>query len=166
MTQIVCARCIWIRGQQQSLSTLISCTCSYFRMFCCASLPGLTRPSGFCKRPSQRAATVRRIPPAAPLPQLPRTRCTTSLRSSSPFSASALLTRQSLLRCAPCCLGPCRADPTSMANLITCMHHLRKSVEANRYTAQLKAMAPTHPWVAKHTELENSFARCASQFSK
>jgi len=57
-------------------------------------------------------------------------------------------------------------DPTSMANLITCMHHLRKSVEANRYTAQLKAMAPTHPWVAKHTELENSFARCASQFSK
>lgn len=57
-------------------------------------------------------------------------------------------------------------DPNSMANLIVCMQHLRKTTEANRYTAQLKALAPSHPWVTKHVELESSFARCAAQYSK
>jgi len=57
-------------------------------------------------------------------------------------------------------------DPNSMANLIVCMQHLRKTTEANRYTAQLKALSPSHPWVAKHVELESSFARCAAQYSK
>uniref|UniRef100_A0A7S0J5A0 Coatomer subunit epsilon n=1 Tax=Calcidiscus leptoporus TaxID=127549 RepID=A0A7S0J5A0_9EUKA len=57
-------------------------------------------------------------------------------------------------------------DPNSMANLIVCMQQLRKTTEASRYTAQLKALAPSHPWVVKHVELESSFDRCANQRSK
>ena len=57
-------------------------------------------------------------------------------------------------------------DPNAIANLVVCLQHQRKVTEANRYTAQLKALAPEHPWVTKHLDLEASFARCVAQHAK
>lgn len=58
-------------------------------------------------------------------------------------------------------------DVTTLTNLVVCLQHLHKPPEVvARYTNQLKALAPTHFWVQKHTELESSFTRCAAQFSK
>ena len=47
------------------------------------------------------------------------------------------------------------------------MQHLRKPPDVvARYTNQLKSLAPAHPWVAKHLELEAAFDRSSAQFSK
>jgi coatomer protein complex subunit epsilon len=57
-------------------------------------------------------------------------------------------------------------DVTTLANMIVCMHHLRKPPDVvSRYMNQLKAIAPTHPFVAKYVELEASFDRCAAQLA-
>jgi len=58
-------------------------------------------------------------------------------------------------------------DATTLANLVVCSQHLHKPDEmVARYTTQLKGLAPSHPWVAKHADLESSFDRCAAQFSR
>ena len=47
-----------------------------------------------------------------------------------------------------------------------CMNHLGKpSDQVARYTNQLRAISPSHPWVVRFNDLDASFERCATQFS-
>jgi hypothetical protein len=46
------------------------------------------------------------------------------------------------------------------------MQHLRKPPEViARYVSQLRSVAPSHPWIAKYGDLEQSFDRCAAQMA-
>ena len=46
------------------------------------------------------------------------------------------------------------------------MNFLRKPSDVTtRYVNQLRAVAPSHPYIAKFTELEASFDRCAAAMS-
>jgi len=64
-------------------------------------------------------------------------------------------------------LAKSSADPNTLANLVVCMQHMRKPPDVvSRYTNQLKALAPAHPWVAKQLEMEAMFDRSSAQFSK
>jgi len=57
-------------------------------------------------------------------------------------------------------------DSDTLANMIVCMQHLDKPPEQMaRYTNQLRAVAPSHPWVVRYDELDASFDRCAAQFN-
>jgi len=59
------------------------------------------------------------------------------------------------------------SDPNTLANLVVCYQHLRKPADViARYTNQLLALAPDHPWAAKYAELQAGFDRCEAQFSK
>lgn len=63
-------------------------------------------------------------------------------------------------------LGKAATDVDTLANMVVAMHHLRKPAEiTNRYINQLRAVAPTHPWIANYGALEASFDRCAAQVS-
>jgi len=58
-------------------------------------------------------------------------------------------------------------DANTMANMAVCLQHLEKPPEVvARYVNQLKNEAPKHPWAMRHTELQDSFDRCAAQFAK
>jgi len=58
------------------------------------------------------------------------------------------------------------SDPETLANLIVCCQHQNKPVEViNRYVSQLKARAPTHPWVTSLASKEASFDLHAARFS-
>ena len=47
--------------------------------------------------------------------------------------------------------------------MIVCMNHMRKPQDViNRYVNQVKMIAPTHPFVARFSELETEFDRCAA----
>ena len=64
----------------------------------------------------------------------------------------------------PACVS--LADSDTLANMIVCMQHLDKPPEQMaRYTNQLRAVAPSHPWVVRYNELDASFDRCAAQFN-
>jgi len=57
-------------------------------------------------------------------------------------------------------------DCDTLANLVVCMTHLGKPADQiARYTNQLRALSPSHVWVARYEELESSFDRCCAQFS-
>ena len=63
-------------------------------------------------------------------------------------------------------LSKSASDVDTLANMVVTMQHLRKPQEhVARYINQLRAVAPVHPWVAKYSELESSFDRCAAQLS-
>jgi len=58
------------------------------------------------------------------------------------------------------------SDPETLVNLIVCCQHQNKPVEViNRYASQLKARAPTHPWVKALASKEASFDLHAARFS-
>jgi len=64
-------------------------------------------------------------------------------------------------------LGKAASDVDSLANTVVTMHYLRKPQEVtSRYINQLRAVAPSHPWIAKYSELESSFDRCAAAAQK
>ena len=44
-------------------------------------------------------------------------------------------------------------------------HEQARGSDPARYTNQLRAVSPDHPWVVRYAELEASFERCAAQFS-
>lgn len=55
----------------------------------------------------------------------------------------------------------------TLANMVVCMQHLRKPAEqVARYINQLRAVAPSHPWLLKYSDLEASFDRCAAQLEQ
>lgn len=57
-------------------------------------------------------------------------------------------------------------DVDTLVNMIVCMQHLRKPVDVvNRYISQLRTIAPSHPWMARYSDLESSFERCSAQMS-
>eukprot|EP01113_Clastostelium_recurvatum_P007766 TRINITY_DN1362_c0_g1_i1.p1 TRINITY_DN1362_c0_g1~~TRINITY_DN1362_c0_g1_i1.p1 ORF type:complete len:296 (-),score=88.71 TRINITY_DN1362_c0_g1_i1:43-930(-) len=56
-------------------------------------------------------------------------------------------------------------DPDTIANLITCLTHLRKQDTIPRYLGQLRSVAPTHPWTAQVRNAEDSFERNAARFA-
>lgn len=59
------------------------------------------------------------------------------------------------------------SDPTTLANLVVCYQHMRKPADViARYTNQMLALAPDHPWAAKFAEMQTGFDRCEAQFSK
>jgi len=61
-------------------------------------------------------------------------------------------------------LAKSASDADTLANMVVTMQYLRKPPEIiNRYIAQLRAAAPAHPWIAKYSELESAFDRCAAQ---
>ena len=63
-------------------------------------------------------------------------------------------------------LGKSASDVNTLSNMVVTMHYLRKPQEViNRYANQLKTLAPTHPYIAKYSELESAFDRCAAQAS-
>eukprot|EP00322_Chrysochromulina_rotalis_P002343 CAMPEP_0115833876 /NCGR_PEP_ID=MMETSP0287-20121206/3396_1 /TAXON_ID=412157 /ORGANISM="Chrysochromulina rotalis, Strain UIO044" /LENGTH=295 /DNA_ID=CAMNT_0003287299 /DNA_START=45 /DNA_END=932 /DNA_ORIENTATION=+ len=63
-------------------------------------------------------------------------------------------------------LSKSASDVDTLANMVVCMHQLRKPPEVvSRYVNQLRSVSPTHPWVVKYTELDASFDRCAVQFA-
>jgi len=63
-------------------------------------------------------------------------------------------------------LSKSASDVDTLANMIVCMHHLRKPADVTaRYVNQLRAVAPSHPWLAKYSDMESSFDRCAAQLS-
>ena len=56
-------------------------------------------------------------------------------------------------------LGKSATDADTLANLVVCYQHLNKPSDViARYSNQLRAVAPNHPWAAKCAELEASFA--------
>ena len=60
-----------------------------------------------------------------------------------------------------------RNDSTALINLIVCQHHLQKAPETiARYMSTLKSVAPTHLWVTKQAELQDSFSRVADGLKK
>lgn len=64
-------------------------------------------------------------------------------------------------------LGKNPTDPTTIANLIVCLQHLKKSPEVTaRYVTQLRTSAPTHPWTESYEALERNFDRVAAQLSQ
>jgi len=61
-------------------------------------------------------------------------------------------------------LAKSASDADTLANMVVTMQHLRKPQEViQRYITQLRAVAPSHPFVTKFGELEVSFDRCAAQ---
>ena len=61
-------------------------------------------------------------------------------------------------------LSKSATDADTLANMVTTAHHLRKPADViGRYTAQLRSVAPLHPYIQKHGDLEASFERCAAQ---
>ena len=63
-------------------------------------------------------------------------------------------------------LSKSATDADTLANMVTTAHHLRKPADViGRYTAQLRSVAPSHPYIVKHGDLEQSFDRCAAQAS-
>jgi len=63
-------------------------------------------------------------------------------------------------------LSKSASDVDTLANMVVCMHQLRKPQEVvGRYVNQLRSVSPSHPWVLKYGELDSSFDRCASQFA-
>jgi len=57
-------------------------------------------------------------------------------------------------------------DPDTLVNLIACYQHLDKPEEfRNRYINQLKATAPTHPYVLSLTTVEGAFERVAANYA-
>merc|ERR1712159_769717 len=63
-------------------------------------------------------------------------------------------------------LSKSASDVDTLANMVVCMTHLRKPADVTaRYVNQLRAVAPTHPWITKYTDLEASFDRCSAQLS-
>jgi len=57
-------------------------------------------------------------------------------------------------------------DVDTLANMVVCMNHLGKPADQiARYTNQLRAISPSHPWVVRYASLDESFDRCAAQFS-
>jgi len=57
-------------------------------------------------------------------------------------------------------------DPDTLANLITCYTHMRKPQEViSRYLNQLRAAAPSHPWVLQLKIAEESFERNLTRFA-
>jgi len=63
-------------------------------------------------------------------------------------------------------LSKSATDADTLANMVTTAQHLRKPTDViGRYVAQLRSVAPQHPWIAKHSELEASFDRCAAQMA-
>jgi len=57
-------------------------------------------------------------------------------------------------------------DVDTLANMVVCMSHMGKPPEQiARYTNQLRAVSPGHPWVARYNDLEASFERTVAQFN-
>jgi len=53
----------------------------------------------------------------------------------------------------------------TLVNLIVCYSHQQKPREhIQRYVSQLKSSSPSHPWVLKFNDAEESFDRAASHF--
>ncbi len=64
-------------------------------------------------------------------------------------------------------LSKSATDVDTLANMVVCMHHLRKPAEVMaRYLNQLRSVAPSHAWLTKYGELEQSFDRCATQVGR
>mmetsp|Transcript_9398 Transcript_9398/g.24772 ORF Transcript_9398/g.24772 Transcript_9398/m.24772 type:complete len:136 (-) Transcript_9398:427-834(-) len=64
-------------------------------------------------------------------------------------------------------LSKSATDPTTLANAIVCMQHLKKAPDViARYVTQLRTSAPTHPWVEVYDANERSFDRFAAQLSR
>lgn len=64
-------------------------------------------------------------------------------------------------------LSKSATDPTTLANAIVCMQHLKKAPDViARYVTQLRSSAPSHPWVEAYDSHERSFDRCAAQLSR
>lgn len=64
-------------------------------------------------------------------------------------------------------LGKNPADPTTLANMVVCLQHLKKAPDVvTRYITQLRTAAPTHPWVEAYGATERTFDRCAAQLSR
>lgn len=63
-------------------------------------------------------------------------------------------------------LSKSATDVDTLANMVVCMNHMGKSTDQiTRYTSQLRAISPSHPWVVRYNDLDASFDRCAAQFS-
>jgi uncharacterized protein HemY len=57
------------------------------------------------------------------------------------------------------------SHPDTLVNMIVCMHHMQKPADQiQRFQSQLRAVAPTHPWLVRMDELEASFDRLAAEF--
>ena len=64
-------------------------------------------------------------------------------------------------------LAKSASDVDTLANMVVTMHYLRKPQDVtNRYLNQLRAVAPSHPWIAKYDAAESSFERCCAAASK
>ncbi|KAG8458946.1 hypothetical protein KFE25_004280 [Diacronema lutheri] len=64
-------------------------------------------------------------------------------------------------------LSKSATDPTTLANALVCMQHLKKAPEViARNVTQLRTSAPTHPWVEAYESHDRSFDRFAAQFSR
>jgi len=56
-------------------------------------------------------------------------------------------------------------DPDTLVNLICCYQHMNKPPDlVNRYIAQLKAVAPRHPFVAQLATVESAFSRVSETY--
>jgi len=64
-------------------------------------------------------------------------------------------------------LGKNASDPSTLANVVVCMQHMKKAPDVvARYVTQLRTAAPSHPWVESYDAIERSFDRCAAQLSR
>ena len=100
-----------------------------------------------------KSATGRRPDPLACSRRAPS--CLTSLGACRPISGAVTYPPSSSL-----------ADADTLANLVVCMNHMNKPAEQiARYTNQLRAVSPSHPWVSRFNDLDASFERCAVQFN-
>lgn len=63
-------------------------------------------------------------------------------------------------------LSKSASDVDTLANMVVTMHHLRKPEQMiTRYLAQLRSVAPGHPWIVKYGDMDASFDRCAAQMA-
>mmetsp|Transcript_13068 Transcript_13068/g.32278 ORF Transcript_13068/g.32278 Transcript_13068/m.32278 type:complete len:295 (+) Transcript_13068:39-923(+) len=57
-------------------------------------------------------------------------------------------------------------NPDTLVNVIACAMHKQKPAElVERYIAQLRTVAPAHPWLAKLDSFEAEFARVAATYA-
>jgi coatomer protein complex subunit epsilon len=64
-------------------------------------------------------------------------------------------------------LAKSATDPTTLANAVVCMQHLKKAPEVvGRYVTQLRTSAPLHPWVEAYDAHERGFDRAAAQLGR